>query len=83
MSDQEVVFVVPVNVTRSQLVDNIIRILNRYELCEEEPLTIEEILSKPELLKYLCTESVKDGIALYDPYEFWSNDGWCNVRDYR
>jgi hypothetical protein len=81
MSNQEIVFVVPVNITKIQLV-NIILVLNKFEF-PEDPLTIEEVLSNPELLKYICTEAAEDGTALFDPFEFWNNDGWCDIFDYR
>lgn len=83
MSDVFVCSVV-VNVTEKQLL-SFIEILNKYEIDDndEERLTSEEVLSKPNLLEYLCKEAVNDGVALYDPFEFWNNDGWCDFRMYR
>lgn len=71
-------------VSREQL-EGIIKCLNENELSDEqeERLTIEEVLANPKLRDYLCGEAVEDGIALYDPDEFWNNDGWCDLRDYR
>jgi len=77
--------VVPVEVNNVQL-QGIIDTLNRFEIDENEgetPLTIEEVEGNKELLTYLCKEAVEDGIALYDPVEFWNNDGWCDFKDYR
>lgn len=76
---------VTIEVTEGQMED-IIDCLNKYEVDEdegEERLTLEEVKSKPNLLKYLAEEAVKDGVAPYDPMEFWNNDGWCDFRDYR
>lgn len=91
MDDIETVYTVQVNVTKTQLL-SIIACLNRHEFdsgrknpegVEDEILTFTEVMSKPNLLKYLCEEAVEDGVALYDPVEFWTNDGWCDVRDFR
>jgi hypothetical protein len=84
MSDEsKVVFTVPVNITKKHLI-SFIEVLNQYEIDEaEEELTIEEVLSKPKLLEYLCIGAVEDGTAMYDPFEFWNNDGWCDFKDYR
>lgn len=86
------VCVVATYVSREQL-EGIIKCLNENELEgwrnpdgsgeQEELLTIEEVLANPKLRDYLCGEAVEDGIALYDPHEFWNNDGWCDLRDYR
>jgi hypothetical protein len=78
-----VLYTVQVGVNQDQL-EQIIKCLNKYEIDEDETeLTIEEVKSNPNLLKYLCEEAVVDGVALYDPFEFWNNDGWCDFKDYR
>lgn len=83
MADQDVVCVVPVSVTEKQL-ESFIAILNGWELRKhEERLTLEEVMSKPKLLEYICREAVEDGVGVYDPLTFWNNDGWCDIRDYR
>lgn len=84
-NEDEVVYSVTTHISREQLL-GFIKILNEYEIDEdegEELFTVEEVLSKPDLLKYICTEAVNDGVALYDPIEFWNNDGWCDVKDFR
>lgn len=84
MSNSETVYTVQVNITKSQLL-NIITILNKWEIDEEEDetlLTFEEVTSKPLLLKYICEDAVK-GDGLVDPEESWNNDFWCDFRDYR
>lgn len=83
MAATDVVFVVPVSVTKNEL-ESFLLVLNELELEEDEDeLTVEEVLNNPDLLRYLCEEAVEDGVALHDPQEFYSNDGWCDFRDYR
>ena len=78
-----VVFTVLVHITRDQLA-NFINVLNRFELRDgEEPLTVDEVISKPNLLKYICDEAVEDGAAIVDPVQFWNEDGWCDWRQFR
>lgn len=73
---------VTVQVTQDQLED-ILEVINRYELDEGIELTLEQVLANDELLTYICETAVDDGVlALYDPLEFWNNDGWCDVQDH-
>lgn len=77
----ETIFVVPVKVTSTQL-QSFIDVLNKWEF-DEDKLTFDEVMAKPKLLEYICTEAVLDGTAIFDPLSFWNNDGWCDIRDYR
>lgn len=81
MQNKDVVFKATVDVTKQHL-EAFIETLNAWDR-PTSPLTLEEVLSKPVLLKYICSEAVEDGVAMYDPEEFWSNDGWCDWQDYR
>ena len=81
MSEQEVVYTVQVLVTKQHL-HQIIKFLNR-DLDEgEQSLTIEEVLSKPELIEYICEMAV-EGDGLFNPFDCWNNDGWSDWKDYR
>lgn len=75
----EVVYTGQVPITRSQL-ESFIRVIN---ISTNQPLTIEEVLANERLLQYICFEAINDGVALHDPTEFWNNDGWCDVEQYR
>ena len=70
-----------------QHLEEIIEFLNEQELDDEEEqeekLTVEEVLSKPELLRYLVVEELEDRDEMFDPFEYWNADGWCEFRDYR
>ena len=80
MSEQEVVYTVQVLVTKQHL-HQIIKFLNR-DLDEgEQSLTIEEVLSKPELIEYICEMAV-EGDGLFNPFDCWNNDGWSEWKDY-
>jgi hypothetical protein len=46
-------------------------------------LTITEVVGNQKLLDYICESAVEDGTAVYDPEEFWNNDGWCDWSDFR
>lgn len=82
MKDQ-IVYTQPVTVSREQL-ESFLNIINKYLLDEEdEKITVEECLLKPDLMKYICGEAIKDGAAMWDPLEFWNNDGWCDIKDHR
>ena len=66
--------------------ERFIKVINGgWEVREEEvpPLTLPELMSNDRLMEYIVTEAVEDGVAMYDPGEFWNNDGWCDWQDYR
>lgn len=79
MSD--IVYTTQISVNEIQL-RSFIPYLNRNR-DDDNPITYEEIINNKKLLKYVCTEAVEDGVALFDPAEFWINGGWCDVEDYR
>ena len=79
-NEDEVVFTVVTPITRDQVL-GFINVINKWS--DEEPLTIEEVLSKPDLLKYICEEAVEDGTAMYDAAEFINNDGWLKIESFR
>lgn len=81
-NEDEVVFTVATHITRDQLLI-LIKAINKGMWEDEEPLTIEEVLSKPDLLKYICEEAVIDGRALYDPDDFINDDGWIDLEQFR
>jgi len=77
-----VVFSVVVHITRQDLLD-FINTLNKWEIEDgEEPLTIEEVMSKPDLLKYLCDEGVA-GNAVFDSTDCWNGGFWGEWRQFR
>lgn len=80
----EVVFRKEVTITNEQLED-IVKVLNRDGCSQQPPLTVSEVIEKPELLDYICGEIIEDGVlaALCDPMEFYRNDGWCDWKQYR
>ena len=80
MSENDVVYRIEIQLTRNDL-ENLLEVLNRYEF-DDNPLTVEEVLSKPDLLKYICEMDFKE-CTLIDPLEYWNNDGWCDVHNYR
>ena len=82
---EDSLWAVAVHVSVSQIESFIKTINNGYEVSsgEAEPLTIQELMSNDRLMDYICTGAVEDGIAMYDPFEFWCNDGWCDWQDYR
>jgi len=84
IDENTVIIVVPVEVTIKHIL-SFMEVLNDREIerPEEEFLTLDEILKNHKLMKYLATEAVNDGVAMFDPFEFWNNDGWCDFRDYR
>ena len=81
MSNQnEVVYVVKINITRSDL-EECIKYLNRDIDDGEAELTIEEVLSKPDLLTYICDNRIRlDDIG---PLDCWNCDGWTEWKDFR
>lgn len=68
-----------------QHISEFIEQMNRdvYEDEGEQFLTVEEVVGNDRLLTYVCEQAVADGVALYDPLEFWNADGWCDWKDYR
>ena len=83
MDKKAIVCTIAVNVNVGQLND-ILDTLNKHEIDEgEEKLTLTEVVNNEKLLNYICREAVEDGTAMYDPFEFWNADGWCDFKDYR
>ena len=81
-NEDQIIFTVQTHITKDQLI-GWIKVINQYMWKDEEPLTIEEVMSKPDLLKYICDEAVEDGVAVYDPLEFIRNDGWMDLEKFR
>jgi len=82
MENLEVVFTVQTPITYAQLLIWV-NAINKGMWKDEEPLTIEEVTSKPDLLKYICDEAVEDGRAVYDPDDFINDDGWMDLEKFR
>lgn len=82
MDNLEVVCTVQTEITYSQLL-SWVEALTKSMWDDENPLTIEEVMSKPDLLKYICDEAVEDGRAVYDPDEFIGDDGWMDLEEFR
>lgn len=81
-TNNEVVKVVKIDITKKDLQD-FLDVLNKWELTDEgdEKLTIENVVSRPNLLDYIVDEIVNEwGWA--EPLDFWNGDGWCDIRDY-
>ena len=82
---KDVVYTVTIDITKKDLKD-IVQVLNDREFDDfeegDEPFTVEEILSKPKLLKYVCEMDYKD-YAFESLSEYWNADGWCDIRKYR
>jgi hypothetical protein len=79
---KDVVYSQAVNVTTAQL-QKIVDVLSHDVYEDEQPLSIDEVLNNPQLLDYICSNTIEDGVALYDPHEAWNNDCWCEWKDYR
>ena len=83
MDKQAVVITIPVPVT-IMVLQTFLDVINSCILDEDDDpfLTVESVQKQPKLLEYICKEAVMDGTAMYDPSEFFNNDGWDELRDY-
>lgn len=79
------VYTQEVHITKVQLEGYIDTINNGMDEEDDEyqPLTYKEVVNKKDLLHYICSSVIEDGVGVYDPEEFWNNDGWCDITDYR
>ncbi len=78
----KVVKIVQFEVTEEQI-QKIVNLLNKWSIDEDEqPLTLQEVLTNQNLLDYLIDQ---DAVlyGLTDMSEYYRNDGWCDFRDYR
>jgi len=81
MSNQnEVVYVVKINITHSDL-EECIKYLNRDIDDGEAELTIDEVLSKPDLLAFICDNRIV--LEDVEAGECWNSDGWAEWKDFR
>ena len=71
-------YTVTFEMTRDDVME-IISVLNEYQSTN---ITIEEVEKNPELLKYICEMDFKD-YTMTDLVEYWNQDGWADVEDYR
>ena len=77
---------VQIEITEDQIISFLPTINRSFDQQDGDVLiTIDEVKSNPKLLDYIVDEIVKDSVlmGLGDPFEFWNNDGWCDVQDYR
>ncbi len=64
--------------------DHISDILNTINRFEDNPFTLEEVLSNEKLLDYIVSEIANDTpLSLYDPFEVWNSDYWSDIHKYR
>jgi hypothetical protein len=73
-------YTVTITITESD-VQQIIDELNYHD--ESNPLTLDEVKAKPELLKYLVESLDFKELAMLDLEQFWNSDGWADVENYR
>lgn len=77
----DVVFSMPMHVTRSHL-QSFVNTINQFEKPQPK-LSVQEVIDNKELLNYICSNALEDGVAMYDSTEFYRNDGWSDWEQYR
>lgn len=83
MSNQnEVVYVVNVNITRADL-EECVELLNQdvYEDDGERELTVDEVLANPELLAFICNNRVM--LEHVEAEDCWRSECWSDWKDKR
>ena len=83
LNEAATLYVVKIAITAKDIND-VINTLNRHEIEEgETPLTLKEVQSNPELLKYLFDGVDWKEATIGDPEEYWNADGWDEFKKYR
>ena len=83
MKKNKVVFEYTIKLRRWQI-EIMVSEINRRILGDENPLTVDEVLSSPRLLKYLCVEWLEsDGHGHPSIERHIDDEGWAEIATHR